>query len=80
MKLRKTISKYHSWYLCQINKSSQIILLPIKILDKLGSKNSNFPKAFENNNMHFFLEGERGGGGNGNRVYCGRFQSSHCKL
>ena len=45
------------------NKSSQIILLPIKILDKLGSKNSNFPKAFENNNMHFFLEGERGGGG-----------------
>ena len=30
MKLRITISKYHSWYLCQI--SLQIMLLPIRIL------------------------------------------------
>ena len=29
MKLRITISKYHSWYLCQI--SLQIMLLPIRI-------------------------------------------------
>ena len=29
MKLRTTISKYHSWYLCQI--SLQIVLLPILI-------------------------------------------------
>ena len=28
MKLRKTISKYHSWYLCQT--LLQIVLLPIK--------------------------------------------------
>ena len=33
------------------------MLLPIQILHKLGSKDSIFPKAFENNNMHFFLEG-----------------------
>ena len=30
MKLRITISKYHSWYLCQI--SLQIMLLPIQII------------------------------------------------
>ena len=30
MKLRVTILKYHSWYLCQI--SLQIMLLPIQIL------------------------------------------------
>ena len=29
MKLRRTISKYHSWYLCQI--SLQIMLLPMQI-------------------------------------------------
>ena len=39
------------------------MLFSIQILHKLGSKDSIFPKAFENNNMHFFLEG--GGGGVG---------------
>ena len=39
------------------------MLFPIQILHKLGSKDSIFPKAFENKNMHFFLEG--GGGGVG---------------
>ena len=29
MKLRITISKYHSWYLCQV--SLQLMLLPIQI-------------------------------------------------
>ena len=33
MKLRITILKYHSWYLCQI--SLQIMLLPIRIDDKI---------------------------------------------
>ena len=33
MKLRITISKYHSWYLCQI--SLQIMLLPILIKSKM---------------------------------------------
>ena len=37
------------------------MLFSIQILHKLGSKDSIFPKAFENNNMHFFLE--VGGGG-----------------
>ena len=45
------------------------MLLPIQILHKLGSKDSIFPKAFENNNMYFFLEME-GGGGGGGRVEC----------
>ena len=34
MKLRKTILKYHSWYLCQI--SLQIMLLPIQSLTVKG--------------------------------------------
>ena len=33
MKLRITILKHHSWYLCQI--SLQIMLLPILIIDKI---------------------------------------------
>ena len=33
------------------------MLFPIQILHKLGSKDSIFLKAFENNDMHFFLEG-----------------------
>ena len=41
------------------------MLFSIQILHKLGSKDSIFPKAFENNNMHFFLEGGGGGGGGG---------------
>ena len=36
------------------------MLLPIQILRKQGSKDSIIPKAFENCNMHLFLEG--GGG------------------
>ena len=39
------------------------MLLPIQILHKLGSEDSIFLKAFENNNMHFFLEGGGGLGG-----------------
>ena len=42
------------------------MLFSIQILHKLGSKDSIFPKAFENNNMNFFLEG----GGGGRRVEC----------
>ena len=42
------------------------MLLPIQSLRKQGSKDSIIPKAFENYNMHLFLEGR---GGNG-RVEC----------
>ena len=54
MKLRKTISKYHSWYLGQINKI-------IKSNHAITYTNfASTRKQFENNNMLFFLEG--GGG------------------
>ena len=40
MKLRITISKYHSWYLCQI--SLQIMVLPIEIWKPLNFSRSVF--------------------------------------
>ena len=40
MKLRITILKYHSWYLCQI--SLQIMLLPILILTAREITYNNF--------------------------------------
>ena len=43
VKLRITILKYHSWYLCQI--SLQIMLLPIQIKDEEGEDELRFALA-----------------------------------
>ena len=45
MKLRRTISKYHSWYLCQI--SLQIMLLPIQIFCPYNSAGGRCLKLAE---------------------------------
>ena len=48
MKLRTTISKYHSWYLCQI--SPQIMLLPIRIkIDLRDTLRNHSTKSLKNN-------------------------------
>ena len=63
MKLRKTVSKYHSWYLCQI--SQLITLLPIQILHKLGSKDS-----YSRKHLKTITCISSGGGGAGMETEC----------